>query len=211
MKRAELAGNKYGKLTVLSYCGNSYWECKCECGNICRKSAYTLTRGVAIQCLTCSHKRHGMSRSPEYKVWQDILQRCNNPNEPNYKRYGARGIKICERWANSFEKFYEDVGPRPSRWHELDRTDNNGDYEPDNVRWVTCRQNNWNRRNNRYFVIDGVKKCLAEWCEEYKMNYSCITARLDRGWNIEEALTTPANENIWAKRRKIFLGIEEDR
>lgn len=90
----------------------------------------------------------------------------------------------------------------------MDRIDNDGDYEPGNVRWVTKKQNNRNTRKNKFYTINGMTKCLAELCEEHNKKYSCVTARLDRGWSIEDALSIPVNEDIW-KNRKTYLGVEE--
>lgn len=148
--------------------------------------------------------KHGMSHSPEYCVWRDIIQRCCNPKEPNYKRYGARGIKICDKWRHSFEQFYKDVGQRPCKSYELDRINNDGDYEPRNVRWVNKKQNNRNRRNNKWFTIDGETKCLSEWCEMYNKKFGCVDGRLKRGWDIKRALIEPVNRKVWANRKPIW-------
>ncbi len=95
-----------------------------------------------------SFARHGMSQSPEYTSWQQMKNRCLNPNGEVYKNYGARGIRICDRWL-SFENFLEDMGKRPSPRHTLGRLDNDGDYEPDNCEWQTATEQNKNRRPPR--------------------------------------------------------------
>jgi hypothetical protein len=82
-------------------------------------------------------EKHGKSHSPEYQAWRDMKYRCYNPNVKSYKYYGARGIKVCDQWRNSFTKFLEDVGERPGKGYSLDRIDNAGNYEPGNVRWET--------------------------------------------------------------------------
>ena len=86
-----------------------------------------------------------IDRTKEYTAWVSMKQRCYNPNNIIYHRYGGRGIKICERWLNSFEAFYEDVGPAPSSEHSIDRIDNNGNYEPSNVKWSTQFEQAHNR------------------------------------------------------------------
>lgn len=91
---------------------------------------------------------HGLSYTPEYRVWAEMLQRCNNPNNPRYNDYGGRGIKVCKEW-NRFINFYNDMGPRPSNRHSLDRIDNDGDYTPSNCRWATSKQQIYNRRSQK--------------------------------------------------------------
>lgn len=209
-KRIDLTDKSFGDWKVINYSGNSLWLCECKCGHRQEVSSYWLRSGTH-GCQKCGRDKcakHRMCNAPEYRVWRDIIQRCCNPNEPNYKRYGARGIKVCDRWKESFIEFYKDVGNRPDKGYELDRINNDGDYESNNVRWVTKKQNNRNTRRNRWFTIDGETKCLTEWSELYNKKVSCIAARLDRGWSIERALIEPVDEKVWANR-KTYLGVEE--
>lgn len=97
-------------------------------------------------------KKHGMTGSPEYKTWFNLKQRCNNPNTISYHRYGGRGISVCESWKNSFEAFFKDMGYKPFKGAQIDRTDNEGNYEPDNCRWVTAKQNSQNK-SKRYGTV----------------------------------------------------------
>jgi hypothetical protein len=123
-----------------------------------------------------------------YRTWSGMLSRCNNPKVQEYNRYGGRGIKVCSRWRN-FADFYEDMGSRHAKGLELDRIDNNGNYEPSNCRWVTPKLNARNRRNNRFFILNGSKKTLAEWIELSGVSSSLVRQRFYVcKWSIERAL-----------------------
>jgi hypothetical protein len=109
------------------------------------------------------HIIHGCSRTKEYISWQGMHARCKNSNNPGFKNYGGRGIKVCERWENSFLNFLQDMGPKPSKDHSLDRIDNNGNYEPSNCRWATQYEQGNNRRNNIFIEHNGKSRSVAEW------------------------------------------------
>ena len=127
--------------------------------------------------------------SPERTAWHNMRQRCRNPKNPGYKDYGARGITICERWS-SFALFLEDMGPRPSDKHSLDRyPDNNGNYEPGNCAWRTMREQHNNVRNNRWITWNGRTLTAAQWGRETGIKGGAILHRIDLGWSIERALT----------------------
>lgn len=124
-------------------------------------------------------------------VWHAMILRCTDPKNLRYSSYGGRGITVCERWLASFDDYIDDTGMRPSPRHTLDRIDNDGDYEPDNVRWATPEEQNRNRRNTKRYEIDGVARPLAEWAELAVMPYDVIKKRVWSGWPLEEALGTP--------------------
>lgn len=136
---------------------------------------------------------HGRSgkRSPEFIAWGNIVQRCCNPNSPEYRNYGGRGIKVCDRWRDSFTSFLADVGPRPSRKHSIDRRDNNGDYEPGNCRWVTSTVQNRNKRTNRLVIIGRDSRIIADWSIVSGVPAVLIESRLRRGWIPVRAVFTP--------------------
>jgi hypothetical protein len=135
--------------------------------------------------------KHGRTRTPEYRIWKAIKERCTKPNVINYGDYGGRGIRMCERWANSFENFLADVGPKPSPKHSIERNDTNGNYEPNNVRWATQKEQNRNKRSNHIVTVNGARMCLAEAVERHSTaDYHCVKKRLRRGWTIERALAT---------------------
>lgn len=115
--------------------------------------------------------KHGLTRHnyiPRlYRVWWQILERCRNPEHPAYPRYGGRGVAVCERWRNDYGAFVNDMGPKPTPKHTLDRIDNDGPYSPGNCRWATMAQQQNNRGNNIVFVIDGHRIPLAQVCAQF--------------------------------------------
>jgi len=165
MQFIDETNNIYGRLTVLykveNYSETFEWVCICECGNITSVNQGNLRRkdGGTKSCgclkreqnkritnkLHQDQRTHGRSKTQLYKVWDAIKQRCNNPKTRNYKNYGGRGIIICDQWLD-FETFANDVGERPGKEYSLDRINNDGNYEPGNVRWATCKEQALNRR-----------------------------------------------------------------
>lgn len=153
------------------------FECQCDCGNICVKQMDALTKGVMScgcwvgELNSITRRTHGMKKTPEYKIWLGIKQRCHNPNDAGYVNYGGRGIKVCDRWLESFEDFYADMGPRPSSKHSIGRKDNDAGYSPENCRWETVYQQARNTRSNRFISLEGQTLCLIEWAEKYSFDY----------------------------------------
>lgn len=145
-------------------------------------------------------KRTGLTRdaagkrTPLFIIWKSMRQRCGKPRSPHYRNYGARGIKVCDRWT-VFANFAADMGPRPDGL-VLDRIDNDGNYEPGNCRWTTRKANQRNRRDNRLLTCGGVTKTLAEWAEITGLG-EALKARIKRGWNPERAINTPRR---WVRR-----------
>lgn len=145
--------------------------------------------------------KHGHATSkeitPEFCTWMGIKSRCFYPKNTQWERYGGRGITMCDRWKNDFLSFYEDVGPKPSPKHSIDRIDNNGNYEPGNVRWVTIKEQNRNKSNNYNITWNGVTKCVADWGQELVIKQLGIRAATiydrirRRGWTVEKTFTTP--------------------
>ena len=158
MKLIDLTGKVFGELTVVKRSKNdkrnqTYWECLCSCGKIKTVRGSHLKDGtsscghVGIQKLIERSTKHGytVTNKDMFKRWHSILYRTTNENDKCYSSYGGRGIKMCEEWTNSFEKFLEDVGEPPFEGAELDRIDNDGNYCKENVRWITEQQNIWNK------------------------------------------------------------------
>lgn len=176
------------------------WLCKCDCGNETIVASQRLRRGATRSCgclyrevVGVSNRTHGCSQhSAEYRIWTHIKGRCLNPKDRSYYRYGGRGISIDPRWASDFEAFLTDVGIRPSVCHSLDRVDNNGNYEPGNVRWATAKTQQNNRRNNVNLTIDGETKTLTQWANEYGLNPKLVRSRIVcLGWPAKKALSSP--------------------
>lgn len=131
---------------------------------------------------------HGMSGTPEYRAWLNLKQRCFNPNNPEYIYYGARGITVCDRWKDSFENFYADMGPRPSENHSIERQQVNGNYEPNNCIWALPIVQASNRRTNVYHEIDGQRLTEAEISRRYGVSVNLIRSRLSNGLDISAAV-----------------------
>lgn len=128
-----------------------------------------------------------------YWVWADMIGRCTNANHKAFKNYGGRGVAVCERW-RSFKSFAEDMGERPDG-ALLDRKNNNGNYEPNNCKWSTRKEQNSNRRNCIYIDCDGERVTLREYCRRKNLKYRPIVKRIqDRGWSLSDALSVPVGQ-----------------
>ena len=152
-------------------------------------------------------ERHGFAggkRSSEYQAWADMKARCDNPNHNKFADYGARGITVCARWY-SFKAFIADMGMRPAKGFSIERLNNEGNYSKENCAWVTRHAQHRNTRQTIKIEIDGVSKCLKDWCVEYGMIYSTVKQRIYRHkWDYIRALTTPIDPH-WRLKN---LGVE---
>ena len=194
--RNDLTGKRFGRLLVS---GRSeaestrrvLWNCACDCGvkRIIRSDS--LTDGKTVSC-GCWHKEksttHGMRNTIVYRKWIAMRQRCRDPKSPSYHNYGGRGITICERW-DRFENFLEDMGLPPTGKHQPDRIDNDGNYEPGNVRWATAQQNANNRRDNVTLEYKGREQTLAQWADELGIGRTTLQYRISNGWSVQKAFT----------------------
>lgn len=178
-----------------------YWLCECKCGTRREVRLDNLLRGLSKSCgCNRGQKENGsISNRPEYIVWMGMRQRCNNPNAPNFHHYGGRGIRVCSRWQGSFATFLEDMGPRPSPTHKLERRDVNGPYEPENCSWGTQRDQCNNKRNSHFIAFQGRRLTVTQWGAEIGIPADNILHRIRAGWSIEDSLTKPV------RRRRVSL------
>lgn len=202
----DISGQRFGMLTVVSLSGfkgpYSVWNCRCDCGKDAIAQGHLLRRGSKKSCGCNQHAattKHGMHKSPEYKAWKQMIQRCTNPREKRYARYGGRGIRVCERW-RIFENFFSDLGPRPSSRHSIDRKNNDGDYEPCNCRWASRVQQMRNFSRNRLIRFRGVTRCLQEWADDLQITPSTLSVRISQR-GVEAALTC-SKSNRGRKRKE---------
>ena len=192
-RKLSLKGQKFGRLIVVELgertrSGRYKWLCKCECGNLKNIVGTDLKNGHSSSCGCLQsdvakeyNTIHGNRYSAEYSSWADMKKRCTNPNSENYKNYGGRGIKVCDRWLHSFENFYADMGPKPGPEYSLDRYPNNetGNYGPTNCRWGTDEEQCKNRRSNRWIEFDGIKMVLSDWARFFEVSHSTLFEHLE--------------------------------
>lgn len=199
-----LIDERFGKWTVLSYLGrlrhdHVYWLCRCDCGVEREVFESNLVTGKSTSCggAGCiSSKKHGKSGTRVYSIWENMISRCQNPNNFSYYLYGDRGITVCDEW-KSFENFYNDMGDPPDKY-SIDRLDPNLGYFPENCRWASSSEQACNKsgikrqRNISSISFNGETKTIHEWARDIGIHGNTLTHRLRSGWPIEKALTTPS-------------------
>lgn len=197
----DLTGQTFGRLTVLKRCiqddkkehnaasRSSKWVCKCSCGNIITTYSSYLRTGHVKSCGCLReenrhrlHRTHGLSNSRLFHTWTNMIQRCSNPNNKRYKDYGGRGITVCEEWKHDFMSFYNWAMTHGYRDDlTIDRQNNNGDYCPENCRWVDKIIQANNTRSNRYITYHNRTQTLADWCRELEIKCHIVSHRLKHG------------------------------
>jgi hypothetical protein len=169
--------------------GKPAWVCLCDCGSTSVVAGSALRMGESTSCgcfqrelaaknLGNTARKHGRHNTPEYFRWLSMKLRCQHPSHHAFQNYGGRGISVCDRWNKSFEAFVEDVGERPTPEHTLDRIDNDGNYEPTNVRWATRQEQANNRRNNVRITHNGQTKTLAAWARDIGITPEGVAYRI---------------------------------
>lgn len=194
-----MIGKNFGKLTVISEAGsknrNKLWKCICECGGTAVTSTAHLNSGHTKSCgcdRGISRRRHGHtigSKTSTYRAWVSMRDRCSNPKLKQWKDWGGRGIKVCDRWLK-FENFLEDMKEKPSPKHTIERINNDGNYEPGNCRWATKFEQGQNTRRLRMIEFNGETRSLSEWSRHLGINLQTLSHRINTmGLDIETAFT----------------------
>ena len=201
MKAIDLTGQVFGRLTVVDKAPNpehkqTRWNCLCECGNASVVNSGDLRTGNTRSCgcykldtLIERASTHSMSKTIIYGRWVNMRARCSNVSNKRYDDYGGRGISVCDRWRNSFQNFYDDMGDPPTPEHSIERQDNDKGYTPCNCYWADRLAQANNKRNNRLLTHLGRTQTSAQWSRELGISEQSIHSRLRYGWSVENTLT----------------------
>lgn len=199
--RKDLTGKKFGFLTGLKYIGKndsgwSIWAFACDCGSVVERLGTLVVTGNTKSCgclKSENRKTHGLSETPEYSSYRNMLRRCTDPKNIMFPRYGGRGIAVCERWlgTSGVINFLSDMGCKPTKAHTLERKDNNAGYSPDNCIWATKHDQAQNRSTTNLVTVDGETKSQSAWdaCKGFSVNI--VGDRIRRGWSPEDAVRMP--------------------
>lgn len=179
-KFINMKGKKFGYWEVKEYIGEGKWLCLCECGSLKKVSGSTLRNKTSTNC-GCKNIKHGCEGTKIYRLWSYMKERCYSENHKSYKNYGGRGIKVCDEWLEAktfiewcFKNGYEEG-------LSLDRIDVNGNYEPNNCRFITIKEQQRNKRNSKFIEINGVTKVASEWAELAGLDRQTIYYRIKKG------------------------------
>lgn len=199
-----MIGKRFGRLTVIEKVGKDkhrsiLWKCKCDCGGESIVRTHNLRCGNSTSCgcvrndkIKKLNYKTGQYKSRIYHTWINMKTRCHTPTAWEYKNYGARGIAVCDEWRNNFQAFYDWANENGYRDDlTIERINNDGNYCPENCRWVDRITQNRNQRNTRLVTFNGVTKHLFDWADEFGIKRNTLAHRLHRGWSIDKSLTTP--------------------
>jgi len=196
----DLTGQTFNRLTVIRRVENgknryARWECKCFCGNIVVVKSIHLWSNHTKSCgclkqeaIGIRSTTHGMYKTPEYKSWVHMIDRCNNQKNDSFKYYGGRGITVCKEWENSFAIFFSHIGKRPSIKYSIERINNNKGYFPGNCKWATAKKQSNNRSNNKHITLHGWTLNISAWSRFTGISISTIFGRFERGWPPAKAI-----------------------
>ena len=209
-KSENLIGEKFGMLTVISQSNSNkqkrrMWICRCDCGKLKEKAVTThdLKSGAVRSCgclyyksNKLNSKKHGKTRSRLFVIWSGIKSRCTYEKNIEYKNYGGRGITVCDEWAKDFMTFYNwSMANGYQDNLTIDRIDNDKGYYPDNCRWVTMREQQNNRKNNRKIMYENKEYTVSKLSEKLNIPYATLLWRINNGWKLEELSLTPSLNN----------------
>lgn len=209
-KFIDLTGQRFGKLIVQKRLsntkyGSAIWLCRCDCGNEVEAIGSNLRSGKHLSCgclklqkaierISSYNKIHASQRNKRiFRIWVHMRQRCENPKSDSYVWYGMRGISVCDDWHTfeNFEQWALKNGYAPNL--TIDRIDVNGDYTPKNCRWITMKEQAYNRRDNQRLSFNGKTLTITEWARLLGCSYTCIYYRIKAGWPLSEVLSTPSH------------------
>lgn len=170
----------------------------CECGKEFEYNIKAVKRKATGLCPICTktyvkkiNTVHGKHSYPEYSIWIAMKKRCSNEKVHNFKNYGGKGIKVCDRWIDSFDNFYEDMGPRPSKDHTIERIENDKDYGPSNCKWLHKLLQSENQTSNILLTFNNKTQNLRKWSKEMGISEWALRKRIKQNWDINKALTQP--------------------
>ena len=203
----DLCGQRFGRLVAVRFDSmhsfpngkrGQRWLVRCDCGREFTVLRTSIRDGHTNSCgclesekLSARNRTHDKSRSATYRTWASMMARTSIPSASSFKYYGGRGIKVCERW-HAFENFLADMGERPSPKHSIDRfPDQDGDYEPGNVRWAFHKAQMRNMSRNHLIEFEGEKNCIAHFAERFAIDPTVLLKRIRRGWTVPDALQKP--------------------
>lgn len=223
----DLTGQRFNHLLVLERVPNdkkTIWKCQCDCGKIVNVLASSLKSGQkSCGCMTKKILRdcqtiHGGSHTKLFDIWRNIKRRCYRENHKSYPQYGGRGIKVCDEWKNDFAAFqkwaFDNGYDENAEFMKctIDRIDVDGDYKPDNCRWVDMKVQCNNRTNNRKLTYNNETHTISEWSEITHIPFDVIHSRIDKWhWTVEKALTTSNSRFERSLHKKVLDYLMENK
>lgn len=212
----DYTGERFGYQTVIgpawkrNSLGDWLWTVQCDCGNLRYIPAADAKRSSSCGCkkkeiISKKRTKHGMSHHPAFAVWHSMKQRCTEETHYAWKNYGGRGIKVCDRWLNSFENFWEDMGPTYKEGLTLDRINVNGDYSPENCRWTDWVTQANNRQHNRFINTPKGRMTVKQAAREFGIGNTTIHYRIQHGWPEELLLVKPDYRNMKSSTSSIAV------